>query len=77
MTTGGSVVALRTRHKLYKLLHQDGGEDESSEEQTKREKDEMLRTTELLVEADPSLSQLIHRQDTRRQSRLLHTTCHL
>ena len=64
MTSGGSVSALRTRHKLYKLLHSDGREGESSEEQTKRQKGEMLRTRELLVEADPSLSQLIHRQDT-------------
>ena len=61
MTTGCSVAALRTRHKLYKLLHQDGEEGESGDEQAKRQKDEMLRTRELLVEADPSLSQLIHR----------------
>ena len=51
MAAGCSMSALRTRHNLYKLLHQDGGGSRG-------------KAKELLVGADPSRSCLIHRSTT-------------
>ena len=50
------------RSKLYKLLHQDAGhKGESVEERSIRRASERKKTEELLNQADPSLSELIHR----------------
>ena len=62
MTNGVSMSSLRMRSKLYKLLHQDAGhKGESVEERSIRRASERKKTEELLNQADPSLSELIHR----------------
>ena len=61
MTSGLSGASLRTRAKLYNLLHQDAAyKGGSQEEQAARRADERGMANELLVQADPSISELIH-----------------
>ena len=56
MTAGCSIAALRTRNKLYKVLHPCTDRCETQEEEAKRKYSERGKTAELLVQADPSIA---------------------
>ena len=55
MTSGLSVSSLSTRWKLYRVLHQQGDEDETTAEEKTRKTYERELTTELLAQEDPTL----------------------
>ena len=55
MTSGLSVSSLSTRWKLYRVLHQQGDEDETTAEENTRKTYERELTTELLAQEDPTL----------------------